>query len=61
MPQQYPDIWHDCEAAEERAWLDSWIRVDRAIAAARHTDRLVLAGWPRSSQDGPLRSLGAGW
>ncbi|GGU62015.1 hypothetical protein [Streptomyces lavendofoliae] len=26
MPQQYPDTWHDLEAAAERAWLDQWVR-----------------------------------
>jgi hypothetical protein len=52
MPLQYPDTWHDHEAADERAWLDSWIRIDRELAGARLTTRLSLAGWPPRQRSG---------
>jgi hypothetical protein len=60
MPQKYPDTWHDCEAADERAWLDSWIRTDRELAAARHTTRLSLAGWSPRQRSG-LSRLASPW
>jgi hypothetical protein len=58
MPQKYSDTWHNSEAADERAWLDSWIRMDRELAAARLTTRLSLAGWPsrQRSDLSPLAS-----
>lgn len=37
MPQpltlEQPDAWHAAEAAEERAWLDQWARVERTPEA----------------------------
>lgn len=52
MPQQYSDTWHDLEAADERAWLDAWIRMNHQLMAARHTTRLALVGLPLPQRDG---------
>lgn len=26
QPTQYPDAWHNAQDAQERAWLDDWMR-----------------------------------
>jgi hypothetical protein len=54
MPEKYPDTWHDCEAADERAWPDNWTRNRAALHYGVMNDRKVgaeenLAAWPRRS------------
>ena len=48
------DTWHQLEAADERAWLDTWAR-------AQHDETLEEAPWftAVNQQPSPLEPIGA--